>query len=155
MRKHLRGSRNTKAFRGSAQAGFPLTPRMGASLGLRNYTLLPDPSRGKILFFYSSFVNTYNQEVLVECVLVTNRTHSYPLRQFNVSKWPSSGSGYISKSGVIWRECSQRQPVCLPSFFLLGNVMAGTWAAILGSEVEAVCQQCQSSKIEGVLVVTN
>lgn len=37
------------------------------------------------------------------------------------------------------------------TFFLpLGDVMAGTWAAILGSEVEAVCQGCQNGKIEGI-----
>lgn len=35
-------------------------------------------------------------------------------------------------------------------FLPLGDVMAGTWAAILDSEVVAVCQGCQNRKIEGI-----
>lgn len=63
MRKHLMASRNTEAFCASAQGDFPLIPRMGASLGLRNHTYSLTPAGVKYYSFILHLETPITREV--------------------------------------------------------------------------------------------
>ena len=87
---------------------------------------------------FSLFINISNMQILTECAPGLNRSISHAVQCMEMTMF--------LKWHVWFRENISKGSICL--FILLGDVMAGTWAAILDSEVKAVCWGCQSRHIE-------
>ena len=77
-------------------------------------------------------------QILTECAPGLNRSISHAVQCMEMTMF--------LKWHVWFRENISKGSICL--FILLGDVMAGTWAAILDSEVKTVSWGCQSRHIE-------